>query len=49
MIICGGGAFACGRNRTHTVEELTAAVIAIMKNFFRENLGNSILSAALGA
>jgi holo-ACP synthase/triphosphoribosyl-dephospho-CoA synthase len=47
--ICGGGAFACGRNRTHGAEELTGAVLAIMERFFREHLGNIISSAALGA
>jgi holo-ACP synthase/triphosphoribosyl-dephospho-CoA synthase len=48
-LICGGGAFACGRARAHTVEELTGAVKKIMGNFFRENLGNIISGAALGA
>jgi holo-ACP synthase/triphosphoribosyl-dephospho-CoA synthase len=48
-LVCGGGAFACGRSRAHTVEELTGAVIKIMENFFRENLGNIIQGAALGA
>jgi holo-ACP synthase/triphosphoribosyl-dephospho-CoA synthase len=48
-LICGNSAFACGRSRAHSTEELTAAVIHIMERFLRENLGNIILSAALGA
>ncbi|MDR0624202.1 MAG: citrate lyase holo-[acyl-carrier protein] synthase [Treponema sp.] len=48
-LICGGSAFACGRSRAHTVEELTGAVVKIMENFFRENLSNIISGAALGA
>jgi holo-ACP synthase/triphosphoribosyl-dephospho-CoA synthase len=48
-LICGNRAFVCGRNRTHTVEELTGAVLKIMERFFRETLGNIISSAALGA
>jgi holo-ACP synthase/triphosphoribosyl-dephospho-CoA synthase len=48
-LICGADAFVCGRSRAHSVEELTAAVLSIMENFFRENLGNIISGAALGA
>jgi holo-ACP synthase/triphosphoribosyl-dephospho-CoA synthase len=48
-LICGGNAFACGRSRAHTAEELTAAVIKIMKNFFREKLGDLVSGAALAA
>jgi holo-ACP synthase/triphosphoribosyl-dephospho-CoA synthase len=48
-LVCGGGAFACGRSRAHRVEELAAAVIHIMENFFREHLGTIISGAVLGA
>jgi holo-ACP synthase/triphosphoribosyl-dephospho-CoA synthase len=48
-LVCGDSAFACGRSRAHTVEELTGAVLKIMEHFFRENLGNIISGAALGA
>jgi holo-ACP synthase/triphosphoribosyl-dephospho-CoA synthase len=48
-LICGGGAFACGRSRAHTVEELGGAVLRIMGNFFRDKAGELVSAAALGA
>jgi holo-ACP synthase/triphosphoribosyl-dephospho-CoA synthase len=48
-LVCGGDAFACGRSRAHSMADLNSAVIKIMKNFFREKLGNKITAAALGA
>jgi holo-ACP synthase/triphosphoribosyl-dephospho-CoA synthase len=48
-LVCGGGAFACGRSRAHTVEELIEAVIKIMEHFFREHLGAIVSGAVLGA
>jgi holo-ACP synthase/triphosphoribosyl-dephospho-CoA synthase len=48
-LVCGGNAFACGRNRTHGVEELIPTVLQIMKNFFRARAEDLVSAAALGA
>jgi holo-ACP synthase/triphosphoribosyl-dephospho-CoA synthase len=48
-LICGGSAFACGRSRAHSLEELYGAVIRIMEDFLRGRLGDIISGAALGA
>jgi holo-ACP synthase/triphosphoribosyl-dephospho-CoA synthase len=48
-LVCEDSAFVCGRSRAHGVEALTGAVLTIMENFFRENLGNIVSGAALGA
>jgi holo-ACP synthase/triphosphoribosyl-dephospho-CoA synthase len=48
-LVCGGNAFACGRSRAHTVEELSAAVLSIMEKFFRARAGDLVSAAALGA
>ena len=45
-LICGEDAFACGRNRTHTVNELQASVTGIMRRFQQERL-DDVISAAV--
>ena len=45
-LICGGDAFACGRSRTHSAEELRKAATDLMLMFRRESLENMVISAA---
>jgi holo-ACP synthase/triphosphoribosyl-dephospho-CoA synthase len=47
--LCGGTAFVCARSRFHAVEDVQTAAVAMLKNFFRERLGEKILTAAFGA
>ncbi|MDR0583385.1 MAG: citrate lyase holo-[acyl-carrier protein] synthase [Treponema sp.] len=48
-LICGGDAFACGRSRAHSAEELRNAAAALMAAFQRERLADLIAAAALKA
>ncbi|MDR2434114.1 MAG: citrate lyase holo-[acyl-carrier protein] synthase [Treponema sp.] len=48
-LICGGGAFACGRSRAHSAEELRNAAAGIMAAFQRERLADLTAAAALKA
>jgi holo-ACP synthase/triphosphoribosyl-dephospho-CoA synthase len=48
-LICGGDAFVCGRARVHSAEELRNAAAALMTDFQREKLGETVAKAALRA
>jgi holo-ACP synthase/triphosphoribosyl-dephospho-CoA synthase len=48
-LVCGGGAFACGRSRAHKAEELAGAVLDTMENFLRKKLEKIISAAAIRA
>jgi holo-ACP synthase/triphosphoribosyl-dephospho-CoA synthase len=48
-LVCGGGAFACGRSRAHPAAEVMASVLKIMEGFLREKAENIAGSAAAGA
>jgi holo-ACP synthase/triphosphoribosyl-dephospho-CoA synthase len=48
-LICGGDAFACGRSRAHSAEELRNAAAGIMAAFQRERLADLVAGAALRA
>jgi holo-ACP synthase / triphosphoribosyl-dephospho-CoA synthase len=48
-LVCTESAFVCARSRAHTLEELSAALLNIMENFFRQKLSDKVCSAALWA
>ena len=48
-LVCTESAFVCARSRAHTPEELSAAILRIMENFFRQKLSDRVCSAALWA
>ena len=48
-LVCTESAFVCARSSAHTPEELSAAILKIMENFFRQKLSDKVCSAALWA
>ena len=48
-LICGDDAFACGRSRAHSAEELQHAAVRIMARFQRSRVQDLVAAAALRA
>jgi len=48
-LVCSESGFVCARSRAHTPEELNAALLRIMENFFRQKLSDKVCSAVLWA
>jgi len=48
-LLCGESAFVCGRNRSHSHEELHRAALNIMEKYLKQELADKIAAASMWA